>query len=85
VARILRPPGFGRGAVDRQVGSSELPAETLRSGAGMRDRAIYVTRKGQRVVARAEAGWTDAQNKARALLGERGVRGLEVVSDVSPR
>jgi hypothetical protein len=47
----------------------------------MRDRAIYVTRKGLRVVARAEAGWTDAQNKARALLGERGVRGLEVVSE----
>lgn len=79
---LAREMQMERSTVSRNLAKLEaLGVVELRSDEGRRDRLIYVTRKGQRVVAGAEAGWADAQNAARALLGERGVRGLEVLSD----
>lgn len=79
---LAREMQMERSTVTRNLAKLErLGVVEFRSGEGMRDRAIYVTRRGQRVVARAEVGWIDAQNEARALLGERGVRGLEIASE----
>ena len=59
----------------------DLGAVEIRVSEGKRDRLIHVTRRGQRLVARAEKGWLRAQADARALLGDTGVKGLELVSD----
>jgi DNA-binding MarR family transcriptional regulator len=79
---LAREMQMERSTVTRNLAKLEASGVVeLRSGEGKRERLIIVTRKGRRVVAHAEAGWTDAQHKARVLLGERGVRGLEVASE----
>lgn len=79
---LAREMQLERSTVTRNLARLEdLGAVEIRVSEGKRDRTIHVTRQGQRLVARAETGWLRAQADARALLGDSGVKGLELASD----
>ena len=75
---LAREMSMERSTVSRNVSKlAKAGFVNVTRGGNDRDRLIEVTDLGQDIVARAESGWTEAQRRARGLLGERGSRHLE--------
>ncbi|MDQ4095291.1 MAG: MarR family transcriptional regulator [Actinomycetota bacterium] len=78
---LARAMQMERSTVTRNIAKLEaLGLVEVRPGTGRRERLLFVTRKGQRLVSRAEAHWTRAQDDAKRLLGSAGVSALETLS-----
>ena len=78
---LARRMQMERSTVSRNLRKLEaLGAVEILLGEARRERLVRVTSAGQRLVARAEKGWAEAQDAARQLLQAAGVDALETLS-----
>jgi DNA-binding MarR family transcriptional regulator len=85
-AELARAMQMERSTVSRNVAKLEqLRLVEVRQGDGKRDKLLFVTQSGERVVAEAEDGWGQAQEEARSLLGHEGVAALETLTSRAAR
>jgi DNA-binding MarR family transcriptional regulator len=82
---LAREMAMERSTVSRNIARLEaMGFVELVSAPDGRERLIRVTKRGETIVARAEAGWSEAQRRAREILGARAARHLEEISDRLP-
>ena len=80
-ADLARSMLMERSTVSRNIARLEaLGLVAMSTGSDHREKAIRVTRKGERLVQNAEACWAEAQDAVRKLLGPQGVRAIEMAA-----